>query len=500
MSRGTLRFDLRDPDLFGNDAAEEEKDDVFRSYAIRPEGTSTFWESDVPIAVARAYKGEGKSALLRITSNKIDEGGSSVVVNTTASRVTPAISSTDYMEWIREWKARIASIIATEVGKKIGIAWSDNAMSLVEEAEKQGARDRSFISTVLDRLPLGDLQMGDVQLAMFRRKTPGVANPEAAIKKWAEAKPPIWLLIDDIDKNFSSTDVQVMRVGAFFDAMRDLRLTIPQLRIRSTIRPNVWTVLKRKLESMSHVEQYMVDLRWSEESMKNLLAKRIEGYIDRTGQRIVLNQRVPDRFDRDIAIIALLFEDPMTWGRGLRPPHVVLHTLCKHRPRWLIELCKVGGKEAARRRSKSISRNDVLSDYDSFGRKRIDDMVAEFEDYCPEVGEVIDAFHRQSEEYATDELLSVIDRFILNHLNPRIEGVTGRVRARNVAAFLFEVGFIFARKDNADGSYKHFTFSEKPSLLRSRTALDQGLRWEVHPIFRQALEMRDSEGRQAKEW
>jgi hypothetical protein len=32
--------------------------------------------------------------------------------------------------------------------------------------------------------------------------------------------------------------------------------------------------------------------------------------------------------------------------------------------------------------------------------------------------------------------------------------------------------------------------------LKARTNLDTGLIWEIHPVFRQALEMRDAEGRE----
>ena len=67
-----------------------------------------------------------------------------------------------------------------------------------------------------------------------------------------------------------------------------------------------------------------------------------------------------------------------------------------------------------------------------------------------------------------------------------------------VASFLFEIGIFYARRENADGSYEHFAFAQKPSLLRSRTDPDEGMQWEVHPVFRQALELRDAAGREQR--
>jgi hypothetical protein len=55
---------------------------------------------------------------------------------------------------------------------------------------------------------------------------------------------------------------------------------------------------------------------------------------------------------------------------------------------------------------------------------------------------------------------------------------------------------IFARRNHADGSYTHIGFPDRPSLLRARTNIDDGLRWEVHPVFRQVLEIRDAGGKE----
>lgn len=75
-----------------------------------------------------------------------------------------------------------------------------------------------------------------------------------------------------------------------------------------------------------------------------------------------------------------------------------------------------------------------------------------------------------------------------------VSGVIAAARPLDVAAFLFEAGLIFGRRDYADESYEHITYSDRPSLLRVRTGVDDGMRWEVHPVFRQALEIRDPYG------
>ncbi|MBX7186373.1 MAG: hypothetical protein K1Y01_14640 [Vicinamibacteria bacterium] len=132
--------------------------------------------------------------------------------------------------------------------------------------------------------------------------------------------------------------------------------------------------------------------------------------------------------------------------------------------------------------------------FGNFGRKRIEDTCAEFRSQCADIEELIGAFAREKEQFETAELLKLIDSKILSHLAPVIVGVPGKAKARDVAAFLFQIGLFFGRREREDGSYEHLGFAEQPSLWLSRTDTDRGLLWEIHPVYRQGLEIRDSSG------
>lgn len=486
---------LDDPHLFGNDAAEDEEDEIFKSYALERREIEDFAQLDRQLSFVRAYKGEGKSALLRITRSKLSlKESAGLIISTPASNITPHPNQEDFAGWVRSWKKTILNRVATEVGAKIGFAWTDDEMNLVEEAEKNGFKQRNIISSLIRRLqPEADLGV------KFRVEQPGVgdrADFEPVMRRWAEGRNPIWLFIDDVDQNFQNTAQQKNKIASFFVACRELANSVPELRIRAAVRPNVWTTVKLEYEALSHVEQYVTDLRWEEESVLQLLAKRIEGYLTRTAQIEVLASRSLNGPDRDYALVELAFQNTMRWGKHVRPAHVILNTLSKHRPRWVIELCKAAGKHATQAQSAKIGRDDIFAELTAFGERRIQDTVAEFRSQCAELQEILAAFRRAKEEMSTDELFTVINNKVLNHLKPRIVGVMGDAGARDVAAFLFEIGFIFGRKDFEEGGYEHIGFSDRPHLLKSRTSIDDGLRWEIHPVYRQALEVRDVEGKE----
>ena len=61
-----MNIKLTDPGLFGNDAAEEEDDEIFNSYALWRDEFNDFIDVNRGIVIARDYKGEGTSALMRL--------------------------------------------------------------------------------------------------------------------------------------------------------------------------------------------------------------------------------------------------------------------------------------------------------------------------------------------------------------------------------------------------------------------------------------------------
>jgi hypothetical protein len=477
-----IEIDFKDKTLFGNDAAEEEEENIFTKYVIEPDITSEFISKDNKIKVVRAYKGEGKSALLRLTKNKLEKDENNLVINNTASALSPIVDSTDSDEWTRKWKERLLKLVANEIGNNIGFAYTDDAITLVEEAEDNGFKSRSFVSTITDRLIISKNPITKV------RK--GSANPEKILKRWLKDGAHVWMIIDDIDQNFQNTEKNRIKVASFFTACRQISIAIPEIKFRVSVRPNVWKIIKREYEALSHVEQNIHDLKWSDDDIEILIAKRIEGYLKRTGKwtkaEKVLSKGIVRQRQQ---LVSLIFEDPMPWGQNRkRPVKIVLSTLSRHRPRWLIELCKKASEKAS---STKILFSDIDSILEDFGKRRIDDTVAEFKSQCPEIEELLSAFAQQDERYSTADLLTTIKNRILQGVNIRIEGVLGTPSHKEVAHFLFHIGFLTARKEYEDESYDHITYEQEPTLLKSKTNIDQGVSWEIHPVFRQALSLKN---------
>jgi hypothetical protein len=452
-----------------------------------------------------AYKGEGKSALLKFARHQVslDAAKRCLVINIIASDISPSGNSVDFEEWVRLWKRAIMGKVAVELGCKIGVAIGDDAVSLVEEARSTGFRSHGLVGGILRRVTLraaAGTPPANVSMSVDVKQASGVANSVEIVNRNIDDDAQVWLFIDDIDREFKNEPIHRIRVGAFLIAALELTSQVCQLKIRTSIRPNVWKNVSREFAALSHVRENIRNIEWREDDLRGLLARRVEGYFIRTEQydKVVARQGGMSEYDKECDLISYAFMDPMYWGGRERPPYIIVYTLSMHRPRWAVELCKHACAGSTRMANEPIGLEDMTGNYSEFGQNRIDDTVAEFCHQCSLVGELIDAFKRQPEEFGTDELIGIINKRIAQKLNVMISGVPGRASATDIASFLFEVGLYYGRRDNADGTYCHYRYADSPTLLRSRTSIDAGLRWEVHPVFRQVLEMRDANGNEVK--
>lgn len=489
----TVRFDLTVDDLFGNEAAEDEDERIFQSHLLQRNDLSSFAAASNAFRLVIAYKGQGKSSLLRSLAINLAANERALVVSTTGAATVPDVAGHDTTKWARAWKRELYKLIAVRVGAQIGIAWTDDAIGLVEESEKQGFRARSLFSAIFDRLKPSLKASAKVGSHSFeingeRIRLP-TKNHEETLRRFLSGRvTEIWLIVDDIDRNFRATKSEKAKIVGFLDAVRDMRNSIPQLRVRASIRPNVHASVRLEFESISHIRQYLLPISWSEDQIRQMLARRIEGYLTRTAQIGGL-QLPAEGPARDNFFISLLFKSPVRWGAGNRPIHVPLYTLSVGRPRWLVELCKRAAALSFAHNTNVITIEHVRGVMDDFGEARKSDLVAEFSAQCDQLADMFDAFHSRQEIYTTDELYATIEQEILSRFAPNIAGLSGRARAADVASFLFEVGLFNGRRDKG-AKYEHFTYSHRPTTFKSAIPPPPDTRWEIHPAFRTVLGMR----------
>lgn len=464
---------------FGNEAGDDVEPGELAEYFYEQVEFEQFCKPSKKLEVVTAKKGVGKSALLKWSAERVSNYYPDDIVITCRGadlvrskfKLGPATDNPN--DRARDWMIRLCAMANRAIARTIKLAITDDDMTMVESAEIDGFKSRNIVGCLLDRL--AKLIPGDGPQKISIQEEIQLAKRKKDRK--------IWFFVDDLDATFQNTKEEMLELATFFSACRYLNQDIQGYRFRATLRQDVWPLVRRFDEASDKTGQYVEQLDWSREEFTGLLAKRIQSqaiHIDAQSVETVDKMTEKDLWD-------LVFEKEMKWGDKMVPSSQVIYTLSYQRPRWGIQLCKLAQKLAVSRRLDVVSKSVIDDVWGEYGKKRIADLVAEHKHQCRDVEDLINAFQGAPRLFQRDELFDYINRKVTSHVRPVIEGVDSR-SPKLIARFLYRIGFILARSDGEDG-YEHYSFDQMPDFLLSRTSEDYNVAWEIHPCYRQALDI-----------
>ena len=470
---------------FGNEAGDDIDVNELSSYFVKQVSFDKYTDSSTRVLVATSRKGVGKSALLQWISYQIAQSDHNALVikcrgadivrskfNLTSNLETPN-------EYIHDWMIRICALVNRELAIRLKLGVGDDRITLIETAELEGYKSRNLVSCLLDRLQSLASKGLPVKVS--------IKDEIEMLKRVSDRK--VYILIDDLDATFQNTPKELLELSTFFSACRYITQDIKDICFRATMRTEVWSMIRRYDESLDKVEQYVDEILWSLPDFRRLLYMRISSQIEKLG--IDLPKSKSGRtstFKVEEEALKYVFVPQMEWADKLASTYQVLYTLSYERPRWGIQLCKLAQENALKSRQPVIHKDNIDNVWGEYGNMRIADLVAEHKHQCREIEELITAFRGCERLLTRSELFSWITRRISNHMEPNIEGILVR-SPREIARFLYRVGFIVARSDDESGNYEHYRFDQMPDFLTSRTDDDFGLKWEIHPCYREALDI-----------
>lgn len=471
-------LNVEDPQLWGNEAADDEDAELLNSYFVTQKEWDIFFDIKRSLSIARARKGMGKSALLKECAYRTSMDESVIVISIKGSDLVAQkeFTSKTPIEQIYDWQQRICSIINRHLGASIGIALTDDKITLVESAELSGFKSRNLAGLLVDRLKG---KLGPVELQKMNS-----ADGKALLNRVAKSSNfKVLLLIDDIDATFSNSKEECLRLSTFFSASREIAANFNGISIRTAIRSDVWASIRKSDEALDKVEQYIFDINWSKKEFRSFLAERISSYCRRIDKEELIHGKNKEE------IISLVFERMFPWGKGTAFPHRVIHVYAGGRPRWAAQLCRMAGKETVRTGTAShIKFGAIKQILESYGRFRLDDVSREHRHQCEATTDIVNAFAKQSARFSTSHLLNFIEAKVLPNIKVKIDGKNIN-SSLEVAQFLFRIGFLlgFDREDGGNPDY--YQYEERPELLRNKANLDSGMQWIVHPSFHTALSL-----------
>ncbi len=482
-----MRRDLADPELFGNEAGEDEPIDVLSSYFLNKPEFDRFYSSSLPFSVVRSRKGVGKSALLKqtlATRRSAKEPELLIYVKAPDLIALQEFSAESPAALIYGWQQRICSRINLEIGAQLALAVSDDSHTLIEKAELAGFRQRNLISTLVDRLKI----KGVVDL---ERGRPVPSDSTVLLKRVMDKRDTrVWILIDDVDATFLNTDRERIKASTFFSACRDLTHSVTGLNIRASVRSDVWSTLAHYDESLDKCEQYVLDLAWGKTETKRILEKKILSYFTRfyPDDRKYAGLSIDDPKSR---VSEIVFAEPFPWGKNALPAYRPIHVLSAGRPRWAAHLCKLAGNLAFDKRLDRITWDCLKYRLREYGQARLADLYKEHRHQYPTMQDAIESFSKGKARFTTRELFTILTERVIKPLGlPQIDGISAVKGSITLANFLYRIGFIAARDETDSAGLDFVRYEERPDLLSTTVNLDDGMVWEIHPSYREALGIR----------
>ncbi|GFE75388.1 P-loop ATPase, Sll1717 family [Novosphingobium sp. TCA1] len=479
----TIQLDLSDETLFGNDAGEDESPEILASYFIDQENFTRFLKPTVKLSIARAKKGMGKSALISKFAYDRAQDGEEIIVKLVGSQLIgdsiPIFST--FLEAQSYWVRQICSRINAALGAKIGFAFSDTTMALVESAEITGLRERSLAGALLSRI-----KSKNIPIEITSTKEPDPATLlSRAMEKFSDKT--VWLLVDDIDSTFKNDDRNRVSVSAFFSALRYISNNMAGVVTRSSVRSDVWANI-REIEDLDKSEQYMTDIVWTRLQLQHMLSKKIWAWINRN-KPFSIEAKLDPVNDND-QVLELAFARRIKWGTNMTPPFQPVNILSAGRPRWMAQLCRMAGEHAHSRKSK-IQATDINKVMTDFARYRLNDLIKEHKHQFEKLEQLVRIFANSPSRYKAKELnKKILDDFVLRVGIPNIPKINEEEYKSplQLADMLFQTGFIVARYGESDRAnlVEFRTYTDEPELLKYGMPRSEELNFEIYPSYRVA--------------
>lgn len=481
--------------IFGNDSGEDEDPEILAKYFVELQSFRNAYDKNRRLEIVKARKGMGKSALLSHLQYRLESTIDPLDAGSIAIRVTgndlmglADFSGSDSSLMENRWKQVICKRITMEIGKEISFAISDDSMTVIEAAEIEGFKGRNLVTCLTRRLgKIIDVAAkaatgGAASLDIVNPTEPkALAYQNILTRVRQNSTRNVWILIDDIDAKFVDTSEQQCRIGSFFSAIRALAFSVDGLRIRASVRTDVWTNL-RLMEDQDKLRQYVSEIKWSDETLKVIFSKRILSYLQIFDEKNYGDWNEVDDYDR---IVAQVFQGNFKIGSEKRSdPLSGVIAMAGKRPRWMGQLCKLAGAAAGNTLIQSRHFDYVLA---SFGKEKISDLIKEHKHQFVELEKLIDAFRETEKSNTRFKLLSIIDRGFVNKIGidkiPLVNGFPFHTTDQ-IAKLLFEIDFLVGEK-----SGHHVPYHEQPTLFESEANSQNKITWVLNLSYRRFLDV-----------
>lgn len=430
--------------IFGHEAAEDEDINRLKRYYVKTDIYNAI-KSSIPLYILVGHKGVGKSALFKVLTSEDAENYNIPISIQPDDILDIKTSETDFLQRIRDWKEGLSKIIFRE----LLISINDFAIDLTNNPSM-----REWITNIgkLVSNAFGK-KVVDLQNSYLNLTT---AQIVAFFKNSLFKEKTITVYLDDLDRGWKNSQTDIANLSAMLNAIRDLSRETKNLKFRVALRSDVYYAIRTSDETTDKIDGSVLWLKWSNHEILVMLIKRIETYFEHCfDEERLLKTRQKDFQNSLNAVFEREFQGKGHWEHA--PIYRVLMSLIRKRPRDLVKLCTLAARKAYNTGHNKIMTSDLESIFKNYSNDRLTDTGNEYQSEFPKVKELLLKMKPSQKEvqsghpckYKRSELLEKLNNILSMSNFNTAEG--DKMTADKLAAFLYKINFITARKKTDTG-------------------------------------------------
>lgn len=454
--------------LFGHEAAEDEDIDRLKGYYFKSDVYAQV-ANGLPIRILVGHKGIGKSALFKVSIAEEEALGKLSILIRPDDIAGIGDKETDFLKLIREWKLGISEIIAQKALVSFGLLYE----GLRGKLNEYGGKLIDFLQSTFRANNFADM-----------------TKSRRLIRDDFLKNGKIYVYLDDLDRGWQGTATDIRKLSALLNAVRDLASESRGVSFRISLRSDVYYLVRTSDESTDKIEGSVIWYSWTNHEILALLVKRVEQFFGKSlSAESLIQTSQPLLANHLDQVMDHTYNGRGNWSNI--PTYRMLMSLVRKRPRDLVKLCTLAARNARETKSKIIATQNFENIFEEYSQGRLQDTINEYRSELPDVERLLFGMKPSREErkarlgysYNTQSLLSKIAKVQQSGVFKFHSGATAD--AKNLAAFLYKINFITARKES--GEYIERRYFEESRYL-SHKFVDFGFDWEIHPAYRWALQ------------
>ncbi|MBC6458885.1 hypothetical protein HKK72_13385 [Actinomadura sp. HBU206391] len=452
-------------------------------------------------------RGAGKSAIFQVIAKRERIAGSNVIElspdDYSYELLSSALAAERAGSWAKHgayaaaWKYLIYVLVMKEIARK-GMRLTKNGGADIHRyiRDNHATSQLGSISLLISYLKrLEGIKIGPLEAGVRTReldrlyKLEEIHNLLPSLRNVLERRRVV-VFVDELDRGWDSSEDAQAFVSGLFQACVSINGLHRNLRVYVSLRQELYDDIPALYEDAQKHRDLLERIHWSEESLLELIAKRIRYSAQERGYDSEMLRRIPDR----ACWSAVFAGDSDRFGESSFG-YMMERTL--YRPREIIQFC-TEVLETARGRASGLPLPfaSITRAEHGYSAERAKDIAAEYRYQYPGLMSVFDVFRGRSHTFARDDLELLC-----------LALATGEIPTRNshswltycepdaLIEILWQVGFLTAQPIGDEVAHRtgNGAFFGAHQVQHLNLAAVQ--RFQVHPMFRAYLGLEDPASR-----